>query len=119
MTRRRSLPKSARLRRSSEIRAILRSGRRRRCGSLDIYLRPASTGRPPRIGVVVPRHGRTIVERNRLRRRLRELLRTGWLAEERERDAPRDLLVRASAGAYARSFAELRCDLRDCLEGAP
>lgn len=97
---------------------MFRAGRRRRCGPLDIYLRPASAGRPPRIGVVVPSHGHTIVERNRLRRRLRELLRTGWLAEECDRAAPRDLLVRAGAGAYGRSFAELRADLCDCLEQA-
>lgn len=98
---------------------MFRAGRRRRCGSLDIYLRPVNAGRPPRIGVVVPRHGHTIVERNRLQRRLRELLRTGWLAEERERGAPRDLVVRAGAGAYGRSFAELQADLCDCLEQAP
>lgn len=95
---------------------MLRAGRRRHCGPLDIYLRPVSAGRPPRIGVVVPTHGHTIVERNRLRRRLRELLRTSWLTKERDRAAPRDLLVRARAGAYGRSFAELRTDLRDCLE---
>lgn len=97
---------------------MFRAGGRRRCGPLEIYLRPVSAGRPPRIGVVVPRHGHTIVERNRLRRRLRELLRTGWLAEERERDSPRDLLLRATAGAYGRSFAELQAALRDCLERA-
>lgn len=97
---------------------MFRSGKRRRCGSLDVYLQPANAGRLPRIGVVVPRHGRTIVERNRLQRRLRELLRTGWLMDERERTAPRDLLVRAAAAAYGRSFAELRTDLRDCLERA-
>lgn len=95
---------------------MFRSGKRRRCGSLDIYLQPTSAGCPPRIGVVVPRHGRTIVERNRLRRRLRELLRTGWLVEERARTVPRDLLVRAGAGAYERSFAELRAELHSCLE---
>lgn len=97
---------------------MFRAGKRRRCGPLDIYLRPASAGRPPRIGVVVPRHGHTIVARNRLRRRLRELLRTDWLTEERDRGAPRDLLVRAGADAYGRSFAELRADLCDCLERA-
>lgn len=68
------------------------------------------------MGVVVPRHGRTIVERNRLQRRLSELLRTGWLPSERERPAPRDLLVRAGAAAYERSFADLRSDLEGCLE---
>jgi RNase P protein component len=56
------------------------------------------------------------VERNRLRRRLLELLRTGWLEAERDRAAPRDLLVRAGAAAYDRSFAELSADLQDGLE---
>lgn len=97
---------------------MFRSGRRRRCGSLDIYLQSASAGRSPRIGVVVPTHGRTIVERNRLRRRLRELLRTEWLPAERDRAAPHDLLVRASPVAYDRSFAGLRRDLQGCLDPA-
>lgn len=97
---------------------MFRAGRRRRCGPLDIYLRPVSAGRSPRIGVVVPRHGHTIVERNRLRRRLRELLRTGWLTEERDRSAPRDLLVRAGPAAYDRSFVELQTELRACLDRA-
>jgi len=97
---------------------MFRAAGRRRCGPLEIYLRPAGAGRPPRIGVVVPRHGHSVVERNRLRRRLRELLRTGWLTRERDRGVPRDLLVRAGASAYGRSFAELRADLLDCLDGA-
>jgi ribonuclease P protein component len=79
-------------------------------------MQPTREGRPPRIGIVVPRHGRTIVERNRLERRVRELLRTGWLPAERDCAAPRDLLVRAGAAAYDRSFADLRSDLQGFLE---
>ena len=94
---------------------MFRSGTRRSCGSLDVYSLPRE-GRPPRIGVVVPRHGRTIVERNRLERRLREVLRTGWLPDERVRPAPRDLLVRARDTAYERSFDDLRSELQRCLE---
>ena len=118
MTRRRTLPKSARLRRTSEIRAMFRAGDRRRCGALDVFIRPATASRGPRIGVVVPRHGRSIVERNRLQRRLRELLRTGWLPGERAAEEPRDLLVRARPPAYDCDFEDLREMLRDYLEPA-
>jgi ribonuclease P protein component len=115
VTRRRSLPKSARLRSTSDIRAMFREGRRRTSGSLEAYLRTAPGGRGPRIGVVVPRHGHTIVDRNRLRRRLRELLRTEWLARAREQGDELDLLVRARRSAYDRTFDELRAELQKCV----
>jgi len=67
---------------------------------------------------VVPRHGNSIIDRNRLQRRLRELLRVGWLPDERARAEPRDVLVRAKASAYERSFGDLRGDLRRCLESS-
>lgn len=95
---------------------MFRSGERRSCGSMEAYLQPVKDGGAPRIGVVVPKHGRTIVERNRLQRRLRELLRTRWLPLERERRPGRDLLLRARPVAYERSFAQLREDLEGCLK---
>lgn len=95
---------------------MFREGRRRTCGSLEAYLRTAPNALGPRIGVVVPRHGQTIVERNRLRRRLRELLRTEWLPAARERDPGADLLVRTRRSAYERTFPELQAELRSCLE---
>lgn len=95
---------------------MLRFGERRSCGSVEAYLRPVEDGGAPRIGVVVPKHGRTIVERNRLQRRLREMLRTSWLPLERERRPARDLLLRARPVAYERSFAQLRDDLQGCLK---
>ena len=97
---------------------MFRSGTRRSCGSLDVYSRPVPEGRAPRVGVVVPRHGNSIIDRNRLQRRLRELLRVGWLPDERARAEPRDVLVRAKASAYERSFGDLRGDLRRCLESS-
>jgi len=97
---------------------MFRSGTRRSCGSLDVYFRPAPEGREPRVGVVVPRHGSSIIDRNRLRRRLHELLRVGWLPDERTRGERRDVLVRAKAPAYERSFSDLRGDLRRCLESS-
>lgn len=83
-----------------------------------MFIRPATGPLGPRIGVVVPRHGHSIVERNRLQRRLRELLRTGWLPRQRTAEEPRDLLVRARPPAYAADFEDLREMLEDYLEAS-
>lgn len=100
----------------SDIRAMFREGRRHTSGSLEAYLRRIPGDGAPRVGVVVPRHGHSIVDRNRLRRRLRELLRTEWLPAARDREPGVDLLVRARRTAYDRSFPELRAELSACVE---
>src|SRR5690348_4134888 len=61
-----------RLTRGSELRATVRDGRRLRTANLDLRV-ASTTGAVSRIGFVVPKHGHTSVERNRLKRRLREL----------------------------------------------
>ncbi len=81
-------------------------GARRRSGRLDIYWRPNDLGHP-RLGVIAPRHGRTAVARNRLRRRLREHLRRRILPML----PSLDLVVRARFAAYAATPAELAADL--------
>jgi ribonuclease P protein component len=69
------------------------------------------------VAVVVPIHGRSIVERNLLRRRLREILRREWLpGAARERLAV-DLVVRARPAAYGLQFGELRDELLEALGG--
>lgn len=67
----------------------------------------SSTLSYPRVGIIVPRFQRTIVERNTLRRRLRELVRRHLLPVIQ----PRDVLIRANPRAYGRSFAELEGDM--------
>ena len=62
----------------------------------------------PRVGIVVPRFQHTIVERNRLRRRLRELVRTRLLPII----PPQDLLLRANPRAYGKPFAILESEIR-------
>jgi ribonuclease P protein component len=57
----------------------------------------------PRIGIVVPRHKHSAVDRNRLKRRLRELVRTRLLPSL----PPCDVVIRARAEAYADGFAAL------------
>lgn len=56
----------------------------------------------------MPKHGHAIVDRNRLRRRLSELVRTELLAQL----GATDVLLRALPTAYAASFAALREDVR-------
>ena len=57
----------------------------------------------PRAGFVVPKHGRSAVERNLLKRRLREIARTTILP-----GAPAiDLVLNARPSAYKLSFAQL------------
>jgi ribonuclease P protein component len=61
----------------------------------------------PRIGIVVPRYSGSAVDRNRLKRRLRELVRTRLLAV-----APSvDVVIRARPDAYAVSFEMLEADI--------
>jgi ribonuclease P protein component len=62
----------------------------------------------PRVGIVVPKHGRKIVDRNRVKRRLREIVRTRVLPEL----SGFDLLIRAKPEAYGSSFEQLSDDLR-------
>ena len=56
-----------------------------------------------RVGLVVPKHGRSAVERNTLKRRLRELSRTVLLP-----GAPAvDIVIHTRPSAYRLEFAEL------------
>jgi len=86
--------------------AVLRLGRRHRTSRLDIAWYPNDTGHP-RLGVVVPRHGHSAVARNRLRRRVRELVRRRIL---RQLEAV-DLVLRARAPAYRADPEQLAGDL--------
>jgi ribonuclease P protein component len=61
----------------------------------------------PRAGVVVPKHRHNIVERNQVKRRLRELVRIQLLP-----GLPRvDVLIRAKPEAYGSSFEQLAADV--------
>lgn len=85
-----------------------REGRRIRTAHLDLAWRTNRYARP-RAAIIVPRYQFTAVARNRLRRRLREILRRGVMTTL----PPVDLVVRAKRPAYAASFATLRAELTD------
>ena len=101
------LPRASRVRRSVEIRELLRRGKRERTTHLDVFFAASPVARP-RIGVLVPKHRHEIVERNCLKRRLRELGRTRVLPALRSAGRNMDVMVRARAEAYGASFTDLR-----------
>ena len=110
------LPRASRVRRSPEIRELLTRGKRERTTHLDVFFAASPVARP-RLGVLVPKHRHEIVERNCLKRRLRELGRTRVLPALRSAGRSMDVVVRARAEAYDASFAELREELDLMTEG--
>jgi ribonuclease P protein component len=89
-------------------------GKRSRTAHLDVYDSPSPVCRS-RIGLVVPRHGRRIVDRNLLKRRLREILRTEILPGLKARGDRLDVLVRARRDAYGAPHGELLAELKEWL----
>ena len=67
------------------------------------------------MGIIVPRFQSSAVARNRLRRRLREILRREIVSHL----PPIDLVIRAKRAAYAASFAALRAELTDAASALP
>lgn len=101
------LPRSRRITSSKEIRALITKGKRSKTGHLDVF-DSTSLFLYPRIGVVIPKHRRTAVERNKLKRRVREVLRKEILPALRNMEVPTDVLIRARREAYEATFEQLR-----------
>jgi ribonuclease P protein component len=89
---------------------LFRRGKRRRTRHLDVFV-SSSPASLPRLGLVVPKHRKSIVERNRLKRRLREIGRTEMLPRLRSAGVAADVLVRARKEAYDATFESLRREL--------
>ena len=87
-----------------------REGKRFRTSHLEVRSL-ASLQRHPRVGIIVPRHRHTAVDRNRVKRRLRELVRTELWAQLLSR-SPMDVVVWASPAAYDATFESLGGDLQ-------
>ncbi|MBA2564635.1 MAG: ribonuclease P protein component [Gemmatimonadetes bacterium] len=110
-------PRERRIRRAAEIRAVVQGGQRYESASLRLHLvRAGLLGRDagPRAAVIVPRFGHTAVERNRVKRRLREIVRLHFLEAPELRGG--DFVIRARAGAYGRGYDHLRGELLRVLE---
>ncbi len=109
------LPPQCRITRSPEIRAVLRQGRRRKTSHLDVFFL-SSEMELSRVGFVVPKHQRRVVDRNRLKRRLRGIGRREVLPRLREGGALWDLVIRARREAYEASYRQLRQELLEVTE---
>ena len=88
-----------------------------RTGQLEVrYL--ASPLRPPRVGIIVPKYGKSAVARNKVKRRLRELVRLELLPMLAERPAL-EVVIRATPSAYAASYETLRAALQKATAQLP
>lgn len=101
------LPRARRISSGREIRAVFGRGKRSRTNHLDVLV-AASPVDFSRVGWVVPLHGHGTVERNRLKRRLRELARLELLPRLDGADERVDVLVRARREAYGAGYDQLR-----------
>lgn len=78
------------------------TGRRLRTEHLEVRA-SSSLFSHARVAVIVSKHGHTIVERNRLRRRLRELARTRIIPGA----GAIDIIIRSLSSAYMVTFQQL------------
>ena len=85
---------------------MVREGKRVRTEHIDLRA-AAYPLHHPRVGFIVPKHKQTSVARNRLKRRLREIVRRRLLPTL----PPIDLVVRARPEAYGASFEALETEL--------
>lgn len=87
-----------------------RAGRRLRTEHLDVRANDSLLSYA-RAAVIVGKHGHTIVERNQLRRRLRELVRLKILSAMKAND----IIVRVFPSAYDSSFNQLSNEIDEVL----
>jgi ribonuclease P protein component len=111
----RRLPRARRITRDADIRALMKRGKRSGTAHLDVFDSPSPVPYS-RVGVVVPKHRHTVAERNLVKRRIRELLRTEVLPRLQEAGMARDVLVRARREAYGVPWAEFRAELLKWME---
>ena len=112
------LATAQRLRRRGEFAAAVRGGRRAGRGVIVVHLTFPEPGnepaRTPRAGFVVPKTVGGAVDRNRVKRRLRHLVRSRLDALP----PGADLVVRTQPGAADRSSTQLAVDLDAALDAA-
>lgn len=104
------------VRKTSDIRRLIKPGRRREKTKTLVLSSATSLVSRPRIGVVVPKHGYNSVQRNLVKRRLREISRTSLLPRLREHNEQLDVLIQAKRQAYESPFARLEREAVDALE---
>lgn len=124
----RGFPRSHRLTRDAELQAVRREGKRIRTGVLEVRIL-ASPLRHARVGIIVPKYRHGSVERNRVKRRLRELTRLQLLPALASEQAAGhggqaggqaiDAVIRALPAAYDATFDKLALDVARVVRELP
>ena len=83
---------------------------------MDVFF-AASPASRSRLGLIIPKHGHKIVQRNLLKRRLREIGRRRVLPGLDERGIWADVLIRARRPAYDVDFEGLAFEVKQAVEG--
>jgi ribonuclease P protein component len=109
------LPRAVRITSSGEIRDLFRRGKRRKTRHLDVFVSPSPVAHA-RLGVVVPKHKHAIVQRNLLKRRLREVGRRLVLPALAAAGVALDVMLRARPEAYGVSYRDLGAELGTLVE---
>lgn len=108
-----TFPREARLVRRGEFDAVYRAGRRRSSSHFTVFLR-ANELPESRFGVSIKKALGGAVVRNRIRRRLREVIR----CRRSEIPAGWDIVIHPRSAADKAPFAELTAELLRLLAGA-
>ena len=90
---------------------VLKNGKRVRSEHLELR-GLASHSHSPRVGIIVPKYRQLAVDRNRLKRRLREIVRLHVLPNLDNVE----LIIRAGPSAYQASMNELRAELVEAVK---
>jgi ribonuclease P protein component len=110
-------PKSKRLLRHSDFQRVYQNGGRQFTGNMTVFFLRRSSEGPlvppaPRVGFTVGKVLGNSVERNRIRRRMREAVRQSWPAE----GAPVDIVFNPRKSVAQMAFPELQAEVERCLK---
>jgi len=105
-------PRSLRLNRRSDFEKVYKQGRRHFAAHLTVFYLGREQGEGPRVGLRVGRVVGEAVERNRIKRRLREALRL----HRAELSSAVDIVVHPKRSALKVDFAGLEKEIQRALE---
>ena len=113
----RKFPKTKRLLRHADFQQVYQQGRRQFTGNMTVFfLRRSADGADDscsvRVGLTVGKVLGNAVERNRIKRRMREAVRGSWLAES----ASVDIVFNPRKSVLQLPFGELRAEVERCLK---
>jgi ribonuclease P protein component len=105
-------PRSMRLLRHSDFELVYKRGKRYFAADMTVFYLARGEGKAPRVGFTVAKVLGGAVERNRMRRRLREAVRLC----RRELVAPVDLVINPKRSALTAAFSELENEISRAFE---